>query len=101
MTAGMFPTEIRNTALGCLTNVVICMTGGFSPLFLNWLSKYNSMAPAFYVMFWCFVSAVTVALAIALEDRGMVLRHIGDAPHRPTPADPEECTSGRSPKSIQ
>ena len=36
MTAGMFPTEIRNTALGCLTNVVICMTGGFSPLFLNW-----------------------------------------------------------------
>ena len=60
ISAGIFPTEIRATALSIAYNFPTTVFGGFSPLIVTYLiaTTHNGAAPAYYIMAATFISLI-------------------------------------------
>jgi drug/metabolite transporter (DMT)-like permease len=64
----LFPSPVRFSGVSLSYNVPYALIGGLTPLLVAWLSHFDRMAPAHYVVATIFIGAVAM-LAAPLRDR--------------------------------
>jgi MFS transporter, MHS family, proline/betaine transporter len=70
--AELFPTGVRSSGMGIAYNLSVTVFGGFAPLIATSLIARtgNPLSPAWYVMFACGLSLLTLLLTLRTKSRG-------------------------------
>ena len=73
----LFPTKVRNAALGLALNLSVGVFGGCAPLICELMDDRVKFFPGYYITFLCAVSLVTLAYCKHAHETGAkVMAHM-------------------------
>jgi len=78
----LFPTSVRNTAVGISLNIGYTIFGGLAPILAQASLEASPLGPGILYAIGGFISALSILLGLFLQSRGVVqLAHVRKEPH--------------------